>query len=579
MFGKQTQAKQRQHRPLLGIFLCFTLGIVLNGQLAIPWIFVLASATLLLSVLTCRKRIATIFLLLFFIFLGAGYSRNYQTVPPNHVNRLSYVYRKIPLTVVGNVVSDVERRPFFRGKKTVFTLEIRQIKTKWGWKKICGTILVNLFQEKDICYGDQLILEGKLHRPFTGSTSLGRGMDQRDAPGQGFSHNQKRNPQPPSGYGLQNLFQDSSFSYRNYLSRKGVTFILSVKKTGPVEVLKRKQGHVLKDLSLRFKHRLSDILKKSLPKEEAGLMQAFLLGDRYDIPKNVYDLFKISGVAHIIAISGFNIGIVATGILFFLKMFPVPRRVKYLCTIVLLIFYAFLTGGQPPVVRATIMAVVFLTSFLLEREQEPLNTLALSAFLILLMNPLNLFDVGFQLSFISVLTILLFYPIFLEFLSKPFSEMKPVSEGQKRPGKPQGIEVIRNWLMKYFLQSLALSLSAYLGVVGLIAYYFRLITPIVIIANLVIVPLASLLIFLGMGLLFTGLLCPFLAFAFANCSSALLNLMVASVVCFAQIPGAYIELRTFPAWGVVLYYTLVSLGTLVMYYLKRITKGNAPKCP
>ena len=137
-------------------------------------------------------------------------------------------------------------------------------------------------------------------------------------------------------------------------------------------------------------------------------MEGFLLGDRYNIPRHINELFQMAGVVHILAISGFNVGIVAYATFLFLKMFPLGRRWHYILTILLLIAYAVLTGGQPPVVRATIMAAVFLAGFILEREPESINTLACAALLILFVNPVNLFDVGFQLSFVSVLAIIVF---------------------------------------------------------------------------------------------------------------------------------------------------------------------------
>ena len=371
------------HRPLTWICGCFSCGIAVNEYFKIPFgiLVFLTALSLFLSRFIPRTRISTFFLLLSIIFLGVIHAQNDQTFLPNHISHISYEDRKELLLAEGMVVSDVEPRPFFKGKKTVFTVELRRIKSQGIWQERSGMILVNLFRPEDIRYGDYLILEGKLHRPF-------------------------------------NFSRDSNFSYPRYLYRQGITFILSVKKAAPVEMLERRQGHFVKDLSLRLKHRLSGVLKDHLPREEAGLMQAFLLGDRYDIPKNVYDLFKISGVAHIIAISGFNIGIVAYVIFLVLRMFPIPRGGQYILNMLFLIFYAFLTGGQPPVVRATIMAVVFLASFLMERESEPVNTLSLAALILLFMNPLNLFDVGFQLSFISVLSIILFYAFILVFFTK-----------------------------------------------------------------------------------------------------------------------------------------------------------------
>ena len=529
IFETTPPGRGNTHRPILWICLSFILGIVINEHVNPPIfiLFFLIVLFLLLSLLTFQKRISSIFMLVSFIFIGSVYSHNYQTFPSNHISKISYSYRQDPVVVEGIVVSDVEPRPFFKGKKTVFTLEAKRIKSKWGWKEKSGPLLVNLFRPEDIKYGDYLILEGKLHKPF-------------------------------------NFSSDTNFSYRDYLYRQGITFILSIKKDGRVETLKRNQGNLLADLSFRFKHRLINILRKYLPKTEAGIMQAFLLGDRYDIPKNFYDLYKLSGVAHIIAISGFNIGIVSYVIFLILKMFPIPRQAQYVVTMLLLIFYAFLTGGQPPVVRATIMAVIFLASFLIEREQESINTLSLSALILLFRNPLNLFDVGFQLSFISVLFIILFYSRLLNLFYKFLPAFKAKSE---KGG-------IKPWMGRYLLQSAALSLVVYFGVVPLVVYYFHLVTPIVILANLVIVPLSSLIIFLGMGLLIMGGLLPFLAFAFANCIVLLLNLMVVIVFFFTQLPGAYFKLINFSIWLVFLYYGLMFM--VIVYRSSKNLQGIIP---
>ncbi|HOY10295.1 MAG TPA: ComEC/Rec2 family competence protein [Candidatus Omnitrophota bacterium] len=520
--------------PLLGVCVCFILGIVLNQSFKVPFavLFLFTVLFLSLSLLIRKATLATIFILVAIIFLGGLYSGNYQLVPSRHVSRMPYRDRAGLVMVEGVVISDAELRGFFGRKKTVFILELKRIRSEGGWKETEGRILVNLFRDEDVRYGDALLLEGALHRPF-------------------------------------NFSKNGIFSYREYLRRQGILFILSVKKTGRVEKLTPRRGRVMTGGILGLKHALKGILRKHLPDDEAGIMQAFLLGDRSGIPKNVYGLFKVSGVAHIIAISGFNIGIVASGILFFLKMFPIPRRGQYLLTIALLISYAFLTGGQPSVVRATIMAVVFLLGFLVEREPEPMNSLALAALIILLMNPLNVFDAGFQLSFLSVIAIYLFYSGTLDILCKLFHRIEPWLGNGKKPGGAGKLCGVRCWVLYHLRQSLALSLAVYAVVGPLIAYYFRLITPIVVFANIVVVPLASFLIFLGMGLLLVGVLFPFGAAAFANCITVLLNLMVVSVGFCARIPGAYIELKRAPLWAVIVYYALVASVFLTTRLLKK----------
>ncbi|MBP9853393.1 MAG: ComEC family competence protein [Candidatus Omnitrophica bacterium] len=511
IFEPSSSSRGHVHRPAFWVCLGLMIGIAIDPAIKIPLIFlvVFVFLSILLNCFVIHKNISAVLWLIIFIMVGSVYRRSYETFEPNHISHITYSERKNPVVIEGMVGSDVEPRPFFKKRKTVFTLEIKRIKSKGEWKEKSGLVLVNLFRMENIKYGDYLRLEGKLHKPF-------------------------------------NFSSDTNFSYRDYLSRRGITFILSIKKDGRVEILKRHQGNVLADVSFRIKHRLISILKRHLPKMEAGIMQAFLLGDRYDIPKDFYDLCKLSGVAHIIAISGYNIGIVTFVIFLILKIFPISRRIQYVLTMILLIFYAFMTGAQPPVVRATIMAMVFLMSLIIEREQDSINTLSLSAVIILLMNPLNLFDVGFQLSFISVLFIIVFYSRLLNLFYKLFR----LDENIERRG-------IREAVVKYFLQSMALSVVAYMGVLPLVVYYFHLVTPIVFLANLLIIPLSSLIIFLGIGLLIVGILCPYIAFTFANCITILMNLMVAGIVFFTKIPGAYFAVSNLPVWSVYTYYGLI----------------------
>jgi len=571
------------HCPFWWVTLCLGSGIMINEYFQISFLLLsgFSALCLLVSLLIHDKKASLLLLFMSVIFLGAVYSQNYQTFPKDHIYYLSRGYYPKPLWVEGRIVSDVEKRPFFKRKKTAFTFAVQRIGSKNGWKEKRGNLLVHIFHEGNLSYGDHLILEGRLHKPF-------------------------------------NFLTDGQFSYQDYLYRKGITLILSVKKQGYVRVLQKKEGQDIRGFLLHLKKRLNTVLENNFPKEEASLMQALLLGDRYNIPKNVYELFKISGVAHIIAISGFNIGIVAYVIFLILKIFPIPRKGQYLLTILLLIFYAMLTGGQPPVVRATIMAVVFLISLMVERQAESINTLSLAALMILLMNPLNLFDVGFQLSFISVLSILILYPQLMNMFFKIWPGLME-SDGQNEPhkpgfcplkvdkirpkgrliksprdliklvgvnpklalhhfvagistspwfqckiwDKPKGSATIKVRAIKYLVQSLALSLSAYCGVVVLIAYYFHLVTPIVILANLVAIPLTSMIICLGIGLLLAGWIFPPVTFLFANCIQVLLNMMVASVFLFVKIPGAYFELNSFPLSVVIFCYAL-----MVMLFLK-----------
>ncbi len=499
-----------RHRPFVWITTAYALGVL--GGSVLPASFVVLCvltvfALALVPVFARGRTAASVCVLAVLFFLGAAAYQHRQVLPRDHVSRVARYYRKDPVRVEGLIVSAAEQRAFFRSVKTVFVLEVRRFKTRWGWKEKSGRVLVNIFRRADLHYGDYLRLEGKMHRPFE------------------FS-------------------EDGRLSYRDYLERKGIRHVLSVKKKGMAEVLASGGGNGLMALSLKVKERLGAVLSRHLTENEAGIMKAVILGDRQDIPGHIRELCEKASVSHVFAISGLHVGVVAFIVLLFLRMLPVPRKAQYLLACVLLVFYAFLTGGRPSVVRATIMASVFFAGFIVERDGDSVNTLFFAAFLILLGNPANLFDVGVRLSFTSVFFIIALYPVFARLLLRP------------RRDAPSPF-------LLACAHALCVSLAAWLGVAGWLAYYFRIVSPVAVLANLAVVPLTAVVVILGMGLLAFGLVLPAAAFVFAQCLGFVLNVMAGLVFLFVRIPGAYFYLDEVSLWLIVLYYVLLLSGLWV----------------
>ncbi len=506
------------HRPLIGVVACFASGIVLGQYLSGPFgiLSVLTFLLLLLGwIFIDRNFFSTIFLSLALIGAGNVVLLNRQTLPGNHIKNFIRPYEHRIFLIEGIAISDVQKRTFRRSTKTVFTLEVKSVfKTPFSTNKpgerlfhrgfenaLSGKVLVNIFRDLEINYGDDVLLAGKLHPPFDFSA-------------------------------------DKKFSYGEYLKQKGIHLILSVRKQGRVDILRSHQGNRIQEIALDARKKLKSVLTQHLKKNAAGIMNALILGERYDISKDIKDLFIKTGTAHILAISGFNVGIVAFLIFLVLKVLRFKRNAQYFLTILILIFYALLTGAQASVVRATIMAVVFLFSFLVERETDSLNSLALAALIILGWNPFNLFDVGFQLSFMSVFFIIQGFPRLWGGITRRWNNLtfKPAI---------------------FLLQSLSVSIVAWVGVAGLIAYYFHIVTPITILANLIIIPLTSLNTALGLGLMFVGLVCPSLAFVFEACIDLTLNLMMALIYFLSKVPGAYFNIRELTAGEVIFYYLVI----------------------
>jgi len=499
----------KSRRPLLIITIIFILGILTQSYVNVAFSLTAcaALASLVLgAILFKNKTISTIFIVLFFFSLGMLLFKNAKGSDVRDIARVSRYYRGKAAFIEGVVVSDIETRDFYKTKKLSFILDVTRLKTKWGWRSKTGKILVHVFGQRHLAYGDYLRLEGKI-------------------------------------YGAFNFKTDSRFSYKDYLFRKGIKVLMSVKKASPIEVLEKGRASRVKALALALKSKAKNIFKENLSPNEAALIQAIILGDRYEIPKHVRELFVVTGTAHILAISGLHVGIVAFLIFLFLKLVPMPRKLRPLLTIIILAFYALLTGARPSVVRATVMATIFLSSMLVEREVDLINSLCLAALLILTFNPLNLFDVGFQLSFVSVLSIISFYPL-----------MENLLIGKRDMPR----------FVKRILQALSVSLAAWLGVAGLIAYYFQIVTPITILANLFVIPCISVVVALALGLLMVAAVLPFAAFAFAACLKVSLNIMVAGIFLFSHVPGASFTISFMNAIAVGIYYLFVFMIFLVL---------------
>ncbi len=508
------------HRPFLWVTLTFLLGIYggyfAKGHVGLALVF-LCSFLFLGAIFIDYPKASNCCLLMVVMFCGFIYTHSYMFIPSKHISQISPYYRNDPIKIRGRIISDVEYKKLFHGVKTSFVIEIDSVLIKKTWIECEGKLMVNLFREEELSFGDLLILEGKMFVPIE------------------YEPNE-------------------IFSYRQYLKRRNITHIFSIKKRGYVERLQKKEGGIF-----GFFYRRRMDLKKTfysyLSETEAGLMQAFILGIRKEIPEHLKRLFEITGVAHLLAISALHLGTVSFILFLLIKICPLPRKLQYGICILCLIFYALLTGVRPSVVRATTMAVVFLASFIFEKESDLVNTLALAALVILLFNPLYLFDVGFQLSFVSVFSIITIFPLF-----KRYRNVFKINGNSA--------------FLRMFLDSFCLSLSAYLGVAGLIAYYFRIVTPVAVVINLVIIPLFSVLVALGVGILIVHYFFPWVVLAFAICIKVLLNVIVGIIFLVAQVPGCFYTLQSFDRKQVMLYYLFLTIFiSLFSLWLDNLEKG------
>lgn len=482
--------------PLVGLCIVFCLGILAAAYLKISFLIfcLLAFLSLILNIISIkRNRKSAIFILCATFFLGAALLRNSEILPNCHIAKL-VPYKSESVFLSGVIDND----PIYQDRNISFILKAEKVGIGGSWRKTCGRVLVRLFKKDTFSYGDRLFLEGSLYRPF--SNSLGE------------------------------------FNYRDYLRHQGIYCIFSVKKDSIVKKLEQNAGNPLLSFSFRIKHRLREIIVKNLSPFSAGILNALILGDRQDLSKYLLDMLMKLGTIHIIAISGFNVGIAAFVILLLLKIIKIPRKPRYILTIMLLIVYCVLTGANAPVARATVMAVIFLCAYFFEREVNIYNSLSLAALIILAANPWQLFEISFQLSFLSVLSIVWLSP-----------KIKTIF--------PEKLDKIA-WL-RFLLLTFCVSSSAWLGLLPLIAYYFRILTPITALANMLIVPYSAVITTTGFTFALLGILIPSLSPIFAATNELLILILFKIHSFLVGIPCAYFKLPEIPFVCVLLYYGLL----------------------
>ncbi len=305
------------------------------------------------------------------------------------------------------------------------------------------------------------------------------------------------------------------------LYRNDLAAIMRVNNSASVIRLRKNYGQPLRRLAFQIKEGIEKTIYRRLSPLSASVLDAMVLGDKKNIPAALYDSMAKTGTVHILVVSGFNVGIVTFVIMLIFKVLRFPRKARYVLAIFCVIIYCFATGAQAPVVRATIMAIFLLTGFLIKREPDIRNSFSLAALFILSIDPRALFAISFQLSFVSVAAIIFLYP-----------ELKVFFR----------VDSLRSKVFKVLAESCLVSLSAWLGTLGIIAYYFRFFSPITVLANLFIVPLATVITLSGFSLALISLIFPASAAYFAYANEFFVTLLLVANNMLVRLPFAYLYL-------------------------------------
>jgi competence protein ComEC len=333
--------------------------------------------------------------------------------------------------------------------------------------------------------------------------------------------------------------ENEDFSYRDYLAGK---HIHSYMTSAEVSILPGAGGNSFSRTMYAIKDRSLANIYKIFPDPESSLLAGVLLGMDTGLTSELQQAFKNTGTAHIIAISGFNISIIA-GIFFaFFSKFLGPRRGSLLA-ILGIAFYTLLVGADAAVVRAAIMGSLALFARQVGRRQFALNTLLAVAMLMCLWNPLYIWDVGFQLSFFATLGLILYATPLSEAANRLITRYFPTSSAER--------------FAELFSEFVLLTLAAQITTIPIMAYHFQRISLVSFIANPFILPaqpavmiLGGLAVLLSLVWLPLGQIAAWAAWPFVVYTIRMVEI-------FDSVPHGTIVLGELSIWFVIIIYVLL----------------------
>jgi competence protein ComEC len=349
------------------------------------------------------------------------------------------------------------------------------------------------------------------------------------------------------------------FDMRSYLARRDVHTQIFVSYEGDQTLIRHRGGNLILRAAQKSRRWLQKILSRGIEDapDAQGLITGMVLGLRHQTPEDIEEPFQQTGTLHLFAVAGLHVGIVAQLLWIVATVAQLRRRLAVALIIPALLFYAAITGLHVSSVRAALMSSVLLAGFLAERRAFTLNSLAAAAMLILCWDTNQLFSLGFQLSFSVVTAIVLFSNGIFHWM-RPFFAADPFLPRSLR-SRPRRIA---ERLSELVARGASVSFAAWLGSLPLMLWYYNLVTPISLLANLIVVPIAFFILAIGLISIIAAPISAALSVVFNNANWLLAQLVLGVVHFFAQVPTGHFYTER-PHWptGARAEITILDVGT------------------
>lgn len=509
-----------QTQPLLRVAIAMMAGIVVGDTFwnDIPlWAWLTAVAVCLIAELLLKdKPYAQSFTLLLAIFFAGA------TLITKADNGCSFPFQEGETVEYEAVITG---EPQVRGKVLRCDLTITTINDK----KLGNPIAIKASLLRDTVTNDWQLLH------------VGSGIKAHSA------------MQQPTNY-----YHDSNFDYVRWLHCHGFrarTFIYYTDwQPARVSLVSLSNIDRLRLKALKLRHKLITQLHDGNEDQQSAVVAAMVLGDKHALSNKTKDDYSVSGASHILALSGLHLGIIFT---ILTLLFGKSHRYRWLSlALIITAIWTFvvLVGIGTSVVRSAVMLTIYSLCLVAGRETASVNSLSLAAIIMLVANPLCLWDVGFQMSFMSVLAIVVLYKRIYSLMPKNGNIFK--------------INLL-NTLLKTIWSMAVVSLTAQIGTAPLVAYYFGRFSTYFLLSNYIVIPCATIIIYCALLVLITTPL-PLLNGLAMNALNLVSNFLNSSVSWLASLPGASIDNIRVNAIQVFCIYIAIAVICLSLSYLRAI---------
>ena len=390
----------------------------------------------------------------------------------------------------------------------LYKIKINYLNKSNKYKNTCLYLSVNKKSSIDLQYGDKIKFKGKFVEP-----------------------------EVARNYG--------GFSYKEYLKSLKVYGIC---KASTIKVIEKDKGSLIAKLSNFIYIKIEENLDGLFESDVSGIIKGIILGDKSNIDEDIQENFRISGISHILAVSGMHVSYIIIAINIILKK-NFGKRITKIIIILFLLFYMFLTGFAPSIVRASLMNILMLGSGIFHRKNDIATSISLSLLIILIYNPFLIENIGLQFSYIATIGIIL--------LQKNLKKvLKNIKIKNKKWKYRLGTKTLK--FISKVQEILSVTISAQIAIIPIMIYHFNMFGTYFLLSNLLIsIMIGPVLILSLIIILFSFIFNP-IAKIISYFLSILIHIFI-YISNFSSIPFSKFYLPTPSVWRMVLYYIIVFL--------------------